>query len=110
MRKGHNGEKKRGEKTAKQNRKKKDKTNENSGHTGIANSQQPDRRPLERHTLVPIYFSCMLAICSVLYSVLSKFLSFLELYSVTPHLYHEHVQLLPAGVSLLSGVVPDPRS
>ena len=46
MRKGRDGEKKEvktGEK----------KTNENSGHYVIASSQPPERRLLERRTLVP---------------------------------------------------------
>ena len=45
MRKGRDGEKKTG--------KKKEKTDENSGHYVIASSQPPEHRPLERRTLVP---------------------------------------------------------
>ena len=46
MRKGNNGEKREnGE----------EKTDENSGHYIIASRRQPERRPLERRTLVPIY-------------------------------------------------------
>ena len=45
MRKGRDGEKNNG--------KKKEKTDDYSGHYVIASSQPPDRRPLERHTLVP---------------------------------------------------------
>ena len=47
MRKGRDGEKreKRG--------KKKEKTDENSGHYVIASSRPPERRPLERRTLAP---------------------------------------------------------
>ena len=37
--------------------KKKEKTNENSGHYVIASSRPPERRPLERRTLAPIVFS-----------------------------------------------------
>ena len=51
MRKGRDGGKtgkKTGEKTEK-----KEKTDENSGHYVIASSQPPERRPLERRTLVP---------------------------------------------------------
>ena len=46
MRKGRDGEKKRGEK--------KEKTDENSDHYIIASSRPPERRPLERRTLAPI--------------------------------------------------------
>ena len=44
MRKGRDGEKKTG---------KKENMDENSGHYVIASSRPPDRRPLERNTLVP---------------------------------------------------------
>ena len=45
MRKGCDGGKKTGEK--------KEKTDENSGHYVVASSRPPERRPLERRTLVP---------------------------------------------------------
>ena len=51
MRKGRDGEKR--EKKNKKNRKKKENTDENSGHYVIASSRPPERRPLERRTLVP---------------------------------------------------------
>ena len=35
-------------------RRKKEKTDENSGHYVIASSRPHENRPLERHTLVPI--------------------------------------------------------
>ena len=44
MRKGRDGEKR---------EKKREKTNENSGHYVIASSRPPERRPLERRTLAP---------------------------------------------------------
>ena len=44
MRKGRNGG----------NGKKKEKTDENSGHYVIASSRPPERQPLERNTLAPI--------------------------------------------------------
>ena len=50
MRKGRDGEKKNGKKTVK----KKDNTDENSGHYVIASSRPPERQPLERRTLAPI--------------------------------------------------------
>ena len=56
MRKGRDGEKRekrRGKKRGK--KKKKEKTDENSGHYIISSSRPPERRPLERHTLAPIY-------------------------------------------------------
>ena len=43
MRKGDSGGKE----------KKKEKTDENSGHYAIASGRPPERRPLERRTLVP---------------------------------------------------------
>ena len=46
MRKGRDGEK-RGEK--------KENMDENSGHYVIASSGPPERRPLERRTLAPIF-------------------------------------------------------
>ena len=46
MRKGRDGEKKNGKK------KEKEKTDENSGHYVIASSWLPERRPLERRTIV----------------------------------------------------------
>ena len=53
MRKGRDG----GKREKKRNwRKKKEKTDENSGHYVITSSRPPERRPLERRTLVPIYF------------------------------------------------------
>ena len=54
MRKGRDGEKKRGEK--KKKKKKKEKTNENSGHYVIASSRPPERQPLERCALEPKEF------------------------------------------------------
>ena len=55
MRKGRDGEKKKwGKKTGE---KKREKSDENSGHYVIAGSQLPERRPLERRTLVPIMSS-----------------------------------------------------
>ena len=48
MRKGRDREKN-GEKTGGE----KKKTDDFSGHYVIASSQPPERRPLERHTLVP---------------------------------------------------------
>ena len=53
MRKGRNGEKKRGKKTGK--KEEEENTDENSGHYVIASSRPPERRPLERRTLAPIY-------------------------------------------------------
>ena len=41
-------------KNGKKKKKKKEKTDENSGHYVIASSWLPERRPLERRTLVPI--------------------------------------------------------
>ena len=52
MRKGRDGEKKTGGK--KRGEKNNKKTDENSGHYVIASSRLPERRPLERRTLVPI--------------------------------------------------------
>ena len=54
MRKGRDGEK--NGKNAKKNGKKKEEENkdENSGHYVIASSRPPERRPLERRTIVPI--------------------------------------------------------
>ena len=49
-----NGEKKNGKKTGE--KKKKENTNENSGRYVIASSRPPECRPLERHTLVPIFY------------------------------------------------------
>ena len=49
MRKGRDGGKKRGGK----NGKKKENTDENSGHYVIARSRPPERRTLERRTLAP---------------------------------------------------------
>ena len=51
MRKGRDREKKNREK---KREKKKENTDENSGHYVISSSQPPERRPLERRTLVPI--------------------------------------------------------
>ena len=51
MRKGRDGEKN-GEK--KKTGKKREKTDENSGHYVIASSRPPERGPLERRPLVPI--------------------------------------------------------
>ena len=53
MRKGRDGEKKTGEKKEEKKREKKEKMDENSVHYVIASSRPPERRPLERHTLVP---------------------------------------------------------
>ena len=50
MRKGRDGGK-----TGKKKEKKKEKTDENSGHYVIASSRPPERRPLERRTLAPIW-------------------------------------------------------
>ena len=47
MRKGRDGEKKNGKK------KKREKTDGNSGHYVIASSRPPERWPLERRTLAP---------------------------------------------------------
>ena len=59
MRKGRDGEKngKNGG-GKKMGEKKREKTDGNSGHYVIASSRPPERRPLERHMLVPkdIYF------------------------------------------------------
>ena len=55
MRKGRDGEKKRGgKKREKKEEKKREKTDENSGHYVIASSRPPERRPLECRTLAPI--------------------------------------------------------
>ena len=48
MRKGRDGEKKTGKKRKKEN------TDENSGHYVIASCRPPERRPLECRTLAPI--------------------------------------------------------
>ena len=56
MRKGRDGEKR--EKNGKKKRgkkKKKENTDENSGHYVIASCRPPERRPLERRTLAPMY-------------------------------------------------------
>ena len=54
MRKGRDGGKTGG-------KKKREKTDENSGHYVIASSRPPDRRPLERRTLAPkiVKYECM---------------------------------------------------
>ena len=45
-----------GEKNGKKNgEKKEEKTDENSGHYAIASSRPPERRPLERRTLIPTF-------------------------------------------------------
>ena len=49
MRKGSDG----GKKTGKMGGKKRKKTDENSGHYVVTSSLLPERRPLERRTLVP---------------------------------------------------------
>ena len=49
MRKGRDG----GKKTGKNGKKKREKTDGNSGHYVIASSRPTERRPLERLTLVP---------------------------------------------------------
>ena len=49
MRKGCDG----GKTGKKRGGKKKEKTDENSGHYVIASSRPPERRPLERRTLAP---------------------------------------------------------
>ena len=51
MRKGRDGGEKK--KTGKMGKKRKEKTDENSGHYVIASSRPPERRPLERRTLAP---------------------------------------------------------
>ena len=53
MRKGRNGGNG-GEKNKTKTGKKKENTNENSGHYVVASSRPPERRPLERRTLAPI--------------------------------------------------------
>ena len=54
MRKGRDGEKKTGKKKRKKKTgKKKENTDENIGHYVVASSRPPERRPLERRTLVP---------------------------------------------------------
>ena len=58
MRKGRDGEKKTG-KTG--GGKKREKTDENSGHYVIASSRPPERRPLERRTLAPISKTVLMA-------------------------------------------------
>ena len=57
MRKGRDREKKKREKRKKKRKtgKKEEKTDENSGHYVIASSRPPERRPLERRTLAPIF-------------------------------------------------------
>ena len=50
MRKGRD----RGGKNGRKNVKKEEKNDENSGHYVIVSSRRPERRPLERRTLVPI--------------------------------------------------------
>ena len=52
MRKGCDGGKKN---TGGKKREKKEKTDENSGHYVIASSRPPERQPLERRTLAPIF-------------------------------------------------------
>ena len=52
MRKGRDGEKNGGKKRG--GEKKREKTDDYSGHYVIASSRPPERRPLERRTLVPI--------------------------------------------------------
>ena len=48
--------------------KKKEKTDENSGHYVVASSRPPERQPLERRTLVPIislmkeYLGCKMSL------------------------------------------------
>ena len=55
MRKGCDGEKKKREKNGGGKRGKKgERTDDYSGHYVIASSRPPERRPLERHLLVPI--------------------------------------------------------
>ena len=49
MRKGRDG----GKTGEKKNGKKKENTDENSGHYVVASSRPPERRPLERRTLAP---------------------------------------------------------
>ena len=56
MRKGRDkGKKIREKRGGKKGKRKKEKTDENSGHYVIASSRPPERRPLERRTLAPIY-------------------------------------------------------
>ena len=52
MRKDRDGEKN-GKKRGGEKRGEKEKTDENSGHYVIASGRPPERRPLERRTLVP---------------------------------------------------------
>ena len=54
MRKGRDGKKEKKEKK----RKKREKNGVFSGHYVIASSLPPERRPLERRTLVPINVAC----------------------------------------------------
>ena len=54
MRKGRDGGKT-GKTEKKPGEKKKENTDENSGHYVIASSRPPERRPLERRTLAPKY-------------------------------------------------------
>ena len=66
MRKGRDGGKKRG--------KNREKTDDYSGHYVIASSLPPERRPLERRPLVPIYLDR----CAIQGSFQSKQLFTLE--------------------------------
>ena len=61
MRKGRDGGKKRGKKNGE--KKKREKTDENSGHYAIASSRPPERRPLERRTLAPIWAKKIFLFC-----------------------------------------------
>ena len=55
MRKGRDGEK-----CEKKTEKKGEKTDDYSGNYVIASSRLPERQPLERHTLVPIFMQLSL--------------------------------------------------
>ena len=60
MRKGRDGETK--EKNGEKKRgKKREKTDDYSGHYIIASSRLPERRPLERRTLAPKLANCLVS-------------------------------------------------
>ena len=78
MRKGRDGGKR------EKNWKKKEKTDENSGHYVIASSRPPECRPLERRTLAPklasknIHYISLLTYRNVsIYKYLKAFISFI---------------------------------
>ena len=62
--------------------KKSEKTDGNSGHYVIASSRPPDRRPLERRSLVPI----ALSVSNVGKSLLSSYFSFIWLLLDSSHI------------------------